>query len=404
MNNEKTFVILGGNFVNVGAEAMTFVTVSSLREKYPNCRIVMISNYDALNDNSNLTFDVIGFSESVVKHAVASKIDIKYLAVSIAKKILRRGDNLKEYKKLQELLSICDGVFDISGYALSSQWSSYINCSKLRYVDLFCEHGIPFYFMPQSFGPFDYDENGDMIRSWIKRSLPRSKVIFVREKQGYEYLTRLIGKDRVKLSSDMVLQSNKVNVNLIYRNIPSVEFIDIKTNANVAIVPNMRNFDHGNKEDILGLYKDIINVLIANGRSVYLISHSYEDSEACSLIKAMFNEETSLILLESKINSFNFENLIEKFDFAVASRFHSIVHSYKVGVPCIALGWATKYHELLENVEQTDFIFDVRNNIDNKAVLTAVKHMLVSSQDEKVTIVKNVRRIQKSNCFTEIDF
>lgn len=402
---KKVFVILGGNFVNVGAEAMTFVTVDALKRKYPDCIVVMISPLDAHKDNSAFSFEVVGFSESVIHHATTKGFDIRYYAAAFAKLLLRRGNSFKETADLTALLNECDAVFDISGYALSSQWSNEVNYAKLRYVNMFCDHGIPFYFMPQSFGPFDYKKDCEKVLAQLKEALVKSSMIFAREKEGYEHLSQLIGSKNVMSSCDMVLQSKGVNPENVYRIVPAMEPIKISTHKdNIAVIPNMRNFDHGNKDSIVNLYHSIIDRLIENGKNVYLISHSKEDMEACKLIKAQFSDEKKVSVLEERINSWNFEGLISQFDFAIASRFHSIVHSYKAGVPCIALGWATKYRELLESVGQKRFTFDVRHDIDGEEVLSAIDHMIASSSSEKQTIMKHVQNIQKLNCFDLIDF
>ena len=44
----------------------------------------------------------------------------------------------------------------------------------------------------------------------------------------------------------------------------------------------------------------------------------------------------------------------------------------KNGTPCIAIGWATKYHELLKTFKQEDYIFDVRKNMDTNSIVEAV--------------------------------
>lgn len=402
---KKTFAVLGGNFLNVGAEAMTFVTVDALKRKYPDCRVVMISPFDAQKDNRNLNFEVVGFSESVIRHVASKGLDARYYAAGLAKLLLRRGNNFKETAALTALLKDCDGVFDISGYALSSQWSNEINYAKLRYVNLFCDQGIPFYFMPQSFGPFEYTEDREGMLTLLKTTLAKSKMIFAREKEGYEYLSQLIGTENVMKSCDMVLQSKEINPASVYRTVPEIKHVRIGTEKdNVAVIPNMRNFDHGSKEKILVLYREIVERLMQNDRNVYLISHSREDMEACRLIKAMFADRECVQVLEEKIDSWNFEELIARFDFAIASRFHSIVHAYKAGTPCIALGWATKYRELLESVGQEEFVFDVRQSINREAVLSAVEHMIASSSTEKRTIADHIEDLQKTNCFDLVDF
>jgi len=294
-------------------------------------------------------------------------------------------------------------VFDISGYAISSQFQNRNTLGKLSNVELFTGYGIPFYFMPQSFGPFDYQENRDFIVKRIREVLPKAKKIFVREEEGYKYLKDLIGGDNLVKSYDMVLQSKGIDKANVYKEQPKINEIRIDTEHNVAVIPNMRNFDHGNTEEILKTYSDVIGQLLEWGRNVYLISHSAEDIEACTAIKDRFAGDDRVVLIKDKIDTWNYELLIRKFDYAIASRFHSIVHSYRLAVPCISLGWATKYKELLETFGQEQYIFDVRDLAGRDKLFDALKKMDQDYMTEKEKIRNRLAEIQNNNCFDLLD-
>src|SRR5690625_7730019 len=103
---------------------------------------------------------------------------------------------------------------------------------------------------------------------------------------------------------------------------------------------------------MLKIYKKIIEVLIGKGVNVYLIRHSYEDIEACILIKELFENEEKVVLVSEEFSCIDYDELVVKFNYLIASRYHSIIHAYKNNIPCISLGWATKYYELLSLFEQ----------------------------------------------------
>lgn len=397
---KKTFIIYGGNFQNTGAEAMTYVTVCELRKKYPDCDIYMVSNSDEYNDN--LTFNIIGIGHRV-ENALMKGPTVKFYAAGALKILLQKGNEFKQYRQWRRLIDSCDGFFDISGYAISSQWPDASTEQRLRWVDYLSAKNIPVYFLPQSFGPFDY-KNRDEMCGWIKSSMPKAHTIFAREKEGFRLLSELIGNDNLELSSDMVLQTQTVKNDAIFKTAADIEDYALSTEGNVAIIPNLRILEHGNREDILSFYRLVISFLVSKGRTVYLISHSSEDMEVCEMIKREYGTEDRVIVFENEVDCIGFDSLIKNFDFAVASRYHSIVHAYKAGVPCIALGWATKYRELLDSVDQSDFIFDVRNARSEEDVLNVVEHMCNTYQTESETIKRLVGEIQKNNCFDLIDF
>lgn len=90
---------------------------------------------------------------------------------------------------------------------------------------------------------------------------------------------------------------------------------------------------------------------------------------------------------------------VTQMNFAIASRYHSIVHAYKNDVPCIVLGWATKYVELLALFEQNNYMLDIRKGVGEEKLVSAIKEMeeryLLESQ--KISSIRKV--VQGQNCF-----
>ena len=190
----------------------------------------------------------------------------------------------------------------------------------------------------------------------------------------------------------------------VFKNVVKRKEIRLSTKENVAIIPNMRNFDHGDRKEILHLYDIIIEWLLEHHKNIYLISHSEEDGEACRLIKDKFTDIDGVHLLVDKMDCFAFEDMIGQFDFAVASRYHSVVHSYRNSVPCIVLGWATKYRSLTKLFDQEQYIFDVRTPDSFDGMTDALEKMAENFGEEKKKISDKLVKIQDNNCFDQIDF
>lgn len=397
----KKFLLIGGNFSNTGAEAMTYVTVFELRKKYPDCVIYMVSKDKWLS--GKYTFDHINIDDEVIDYLNKNVNYVKFWSKFIAKKIMRKASGKMSPVQFSSILKNCDGIFDISGYAISSQWGNRATEIKMSWLEIAWKSNVPYYFMPQSFGPFNYKADKMKMITKLEQWLPTSKVIFAREKEGYDLLVNLLnGNENVKLSTDMVLQCGKVNYSKVLA-YPKQEKKTIVANGkrNVAIIPNMQNFRHGNKDDIIDFYKNIIKEIRNNNCNVYLISHSNDDIEANELI---FNniDKDDVYYIREPFDSIAFEGFIAQFDFAVASRFHSIVHSYKNAVPCIVLGWATKYHELTQLFRQNQYMIDVRS------MKTDIHHILNFMMNnynvERKTIMTILKQVQEQNCFELIDF
>lgn len=358
----RKIIIIGGEFNNKGAQAMSFIAISRIKEEYPDHEILFVSSFDAKKTKeelSNYNFQII--QSPFMRNNLVGE--------NLLRKLLNKDDrpNPKSSKKYLEQT---DYLFDISGYALSSQWGRKSSLNFLKRFNVSNKHNIKTIILPQSIGPFDYPTED--VSKKIKNTLQTVQLIMPREISGVEVLRKLDITKNVSQIADLVLTNKKeISWENIYKEVPKNLKFNIGNNG-VAIIPNMRNFEHGNKEDILSLYVQAINHLKSLEKRIFLIRHSGEDLKACKQIKEYFPNDDSVLVIEDDLKPTEFESLIKQFDFAIASRFHSVVHAYKMGVPCIILGWAIKYVELAKLFKQEKFVFDVRNSFDTSNFFNSI--------------------------------
>jgi len=134
-------------------------------------------------------------------------------------------------------------------------------------------------------------------------------------------------------------------------------------------------------------------------KTIYVLRHSPQDLEACEKIKNSFSNNKNVRLIADELNVIELENIIKQFDFVIASRYHSIINSYKNGVPALVIGWAAKYFELLENFNQLDYFFDVRSAISTDDLLTKLDKLIESCKYEKEKIIEKFDTLNKENIF-----
>ena len=120
-------------------------------------------------------------------------------------------------------------------------------------------------------------------------------------------------------------------------------------------------------------------------------------------MKNIFLKDANVIFLDKNFRSLEFNEIVKKFKFIVASRFHSIVHSYKNGIPCVALGWAVKYYELLKMFGEEDYFFDVRDLIQVEELIEKIDKLYQNYEFESINIKKHLDKIQKENVFDLIN-
>lgn len=196
----------------------------------------------------------------------------------------------------------------------------------------------------------------------------------------------------VEISTDLVLQSDEIELSNIFVKSRKLEFKKLTTQNNVGIVPNMQLYKHGKKDDLLQVYRNIINHLLDCNKNVYIFRHS-NDLPICKDIYEMFASSENVYFIEDDMNCLEYGEFVKQFDFIVASRFHAIVHAYKENVPAIILGWAVKYHDLAQNLNQEKFVFDGTNiSAENQdAIIKGIEYMSNNFNDESTIISqKNV--------------
>ncbi len=387
-------IITGGELFNKGAQSMTYITVSELRERFgENIEIVLSSKADMKRSDEEKAIYKFGFDTVFNERAVW------YLAGGFYKLLAKiKGINLKDVQKLKNILCETDMMIDISGYALSSVWKFHRPFTTLALISACKNCNCGYFVMPQSIGPFNYKGiERQMFNMAAKKSFKDAKIIYAREEDGIKALEKYKLKN-VRKAFDLVLSNTHINKEYIFNQEPEMNIPEIENNS-VGIIPNMKNFKHGNKADVLGCYKNIIDKLLISNKNVYLLTHSAEDITICENIKEMFSDTDNVRIINAELSCFEYDEIVDKFDFLIASRFHSIVHAYRKYVPCVAIGWAVKYHELLRFFGQEDYILDVRGNLDNKKAVLAVEKMINAFKNESEKIRQGMEEVRKENAF-----
>ncbi|MBR1907606.1 polysaccharide pyruvyl transferase family protein [bacterium] len=383
------YLITGGGFNNKGAESMLYTLLTELRNNDANCKIYILLSNGVSSINNDL-FENIDF--------------INYTIKDVKKLISPFSFILKKNNKLLTAVKDADVIFDISGYILSSQWGK--DAARiLHIINLAKKYKKKIILLPQSFGPFDFPKKYKLGKNKLKKVLSYSSLIFAREHDGFNLLKDL-GLNNIELSPDIVIQSSKPYSGFFTNKAINVDnnsasSIDIKSGS-VLIFPNIRVIERSNKEKMLDLYQKAVNLLVENNYNVYISYYDLADEKICKEIFDLFENNNKVHFLDGKIDCIKFSKILPEFDFIISSRFHSIVHSYKNGIPVLAIGWAVKYEELLHSVGQDDFIFDGRNDIESDKFLEKIKYLIANFKIESEKIKFNVAKIQKNNCFDRV--
>jgi polysaccharide pyruvyl transferase WcaK-like protein len=408
MNEKKYILITGTGFVNKGSQAMLFTAVDELKKRFPDKEVIDLSTMDYQKKEAE------DYAFRIEPDYLSMFIPNKYLRIrNIGRKIMRyqedseqRQEREKNYWKVKEIYENAYFIVNAGGFALGAPIGRGKSAGSLAYLMRIMAAknlNIPIYLLPQSFGPFQYKMGHNfLVKFFMKRYLDYPRLIFAREEGGYECL-KPYRKSGLLKEKDIVITNREINFNHIYVNgRMKIKKRKIKGQRPVAIIPNMMSFANVQEEELLGLYKKIIDKLIVS-HDVYLLRHSKEDIEGCRQIANFFGDHDRLHLMLDDMNCFELEDVLSQFEFCIASRFHSIIHSYKNGTPCVVLGWAEKYKDLLEGFEQTQYLFDVHNLTNNEEkILNSIDRLEQNYVQERKIIEKCLTRQQKSNAFDRI--
>jgi len=387
----KNIIITGGGLSNKGAQAMLFTAIDEAKKRFPYSNIIVLSDGDYKNKNNLDGKYKFSFKPDIFKY---------FFSMGIYSKL--KNISSEEINEARNILKDTGIMINVSGYALGSNWGLKKQLYYLSNIRVAKRYGIRVYLMPQSFGPFKYKSiMSVLMKKLIKFSLEKCDVIYAREKESFDELTQNFKLTNVILSPDLVIRNKEINYHNVFEQIPETITEPIKQNS-IAIIPNMKNFEFGNKDEVISLYRKAIDSALNHGMNVYLIRHSSEDVIACNILNELYPDNSHVIFLAKDYSSIEFNEIVKNMNFVVASRYHSIVHAYKNKIPCIAIGWATKYYELLRIFKQEAYISDVRRESNNKSLENTFEKMLDRYVDESRVIGDVLIDVQTKNIFDVI--
>ena len=408
MSEKKYILITGTGFVNKGSQAMLFNAVDELKKRFPDKEVIDLSTLDYNKG------DVTQYNFKIMPDNLSLFIPKKYAAFrDLGKRLLNykgkkiADDEQEKWKKqMEEIYNNTYFIVNAGGFALGApigRGKSATSMAFLMRIMAADNLGIPIYLLPQSFGPFNYlPGHKQLVLYFMKKYLHKARLIFAREIEGYKLL-KPYKKDGLILCKDIVITNKDIKEQNIYKNPSnSVKKIKIKGENPIAVIPNMMCFENTNRDEFIKIYRKIIAHL-QEKNEVYLLRHSKEDIEACELIYNSIENKRNVYMLTDEMNCFELEYVLQQFKYCIASRFHSIFHSYKNGTPCVVIAWAVKYYDLMESFKQESYLFDVREDMNVDRIISKIDEMEKNYLEEKEIIAKCLSKQQEINAFDIIE-
>jgi len=387
-------IVIIADFPNKGAQAMVFTTVDRLRRRFPSKDIYLLTprGFQGTDKEENrYKFTILPWDINI-KMGLLGAHDI------LLRKIAPGGSSQRQVEHVRGVIQNAHYFIDLSGYGLTSQWGFLISISYLLGIVIAKRFSVAYYIFPQSIGPFNYSLVQKLfLYPLMKLYLPYPRKIFIREIDGLRWVRKFTRKNVAK-SYDIVLTNKGYDLNNIYAIKVKPRDIEIALDS-VAVIPNERVLERISRDAFNSIYCSVIQKLLLAQKTVYLMRHSYEDLGIIEELKNLFAHETGVRLIPDDLSAIEFENLVGRFDFVIASRYHSIVHAYKSGVPALVIGWAVKYQELLETVGQQEYYVDIRDKMDTGEIIGKLEKLIVSYEHERRRIAHTLTMLHSPDIF-----
>lgn len=368
-------IITGASIENLGAESMTCIAIHHAKMLVPECEIILAST-DKKGMQGKIKYKVCRYNFPT---------ELPCHKNTLFGQVIKMYSSDIEEPLYEKILPETKYIIDVSGYALTTKFGMDAVYGYLNRIFVASKYKIPILICSQSFGPITYKSKMEkaITNHFLRKYLKYPEIIEARENAGFQFLHKYTRRN-ITLKPDMVLlYKNRI----AYEELRKLHFdknlVNEKCIKGVAIIPNEKiitKTTNGNK--YLDTLKVIIKYLIEKEINVSVVVHCELDKQICEKMKKCFNDKIQYFDC-TQYGSSMYDFLIDKFDFIIASRYHSIIHAYRKYIPAVALGWEDKYNELFAKMEQADYIIDYRKEITNDLVIAIINKMIQNNRLEK---------------------
>lgn len=349
----KHVSIIGSAFSgNKGASAMLEASVQAVLDEYPDARFTLFSMYPIEDRIQN------PFPQLEVIDARPKQLGVTINALALLYKLVPffRPTLRKNSKAISALVS-SDVLLDQMGISFTDGREKFLLYHTAALLPALLVK-TPVIKCSQAIGPF----NNPINRLIAKAFLPRLETIITRGRITHGFAKDL-GLKNISESSDSAFtlkvsgdERNSVSHKL------DLSFFE-EGHTVIGVLPSVvvqKKYEAKTGENYIQLMAEYIDGLIGAGHRVALMPHSVRtgiskthnnDLPLCTEIYSMVQNKTGLLFVDQELSSQELRYMIGLCDYSATSRFHAMISSLAVGVPCLVIGWSHKYREVLERFE-----------------------------------------------------
>ncbi len=395
----KSIFLMHYSPTNTGAVAMAESVIISLKNKYPETKIIIESDYPELTKKMFDDVEIVKRAFFIADITLTKKIlsfeffvrNIKFIIRTICIFFIGFITGIFKLKKtpidgLNAMIN-SDLILSLAGDSIS-QYYTY----QLRFFEfwLINRYKIPNILYAQSVGPFD-----GLARKQARIGLKFVTAIIARDQKTIELMKEYNINIPIYRSVDSAIMlptiKNKKNEHLIKK-------YDFSKKKTVGIVIRPNKLTEYSEDDYLQYTKGInkvIDYIIKNKINVVFIPTIEEDYNTIRRFFKKFNLEFPIIKL------FNFKaseakGILENLYFVISPRMHPVILSSSSDgcVPVIGLGREFKMIEYLKLIKQEDYFMDYLP-FDENLLIKKINKMKENRDENNMIIQKEMVKLKK---------
>ncbi len=325
----------GVEFENKGAELMLRAVLQRIQMYWPHAQIAMTPSPKA---PYLLRASVGAWQKISLRKLYLDLNSASYFMPALLSRFFRRWGLVTE--------ADIDVVIDASGFSYSDQWGPKMSIRHLAgELNRNHQHGKPYIFMPQAFGPF----TDPKVRDQIKQSFPLAALVCAREADSFNHLFDITGEQsNLKQFGDFT--------NAVVGIVP--EYLDRSTPL-ACIIPNKNMVNPRNKNGAwLATYEQTllmaIDIYQQLGLTPFFLNH--EGVEDGALITKLNSQLAKPLLVITEPDPLQVKGIISASHAVLCSRFHGCVSALSNGIACLSTSWSHKYERLYDDYQASSLL------------------------------------------------
>ena len=340
-----------GSLQNRGVEALAVTSIEGFRRVFLDPKITVLTHHRIVN-------------ELLLDASQATLCDDPYRNRRI--RILRRLGPLQHLLwplrgvavvQLERHLACQDLVIASGGDNFSSDYGSpAVWLHPLRHAE---RCGVPVVFMAQSIGPFRNEAH----RSAFVPVAERAKLLSVRERASYDYVTKDLGisSSRVVLTADPAFLLNPASASWVEKALAHYGIDPLRPKVAISVSQGISRYAKVDEKAHLAKLTAVIKMVLEDfDAQVILVPHVRSprprgnDFLLAEQLLRQHQFDRRIFLLQADHTAREFKGIIGACDLVVAERMHAAIAGMSSGICTVVIGYSVKGHGIVSDALGVD--------------------------------------------------